>query len=268
MRDEKKTWAEVALRLGSHRSKTGVQQHYYNNMKPRQERSLDERKAPGSPLGPSLRPPSVSLPSSIGGRRSYATQAETPSHVTSKPWTQEDLATATRMRQEGRKVADIALKLGRSLYGVEKKFGDLNKSTASSEIKSTHRKFWTQEEVTTLIRMRGEGHQFADIASTLGRTLPSVRNAAIKHSPHATVSGAYTQEDMDTLNRMRREKRTFTEIANVLGRTCRAVESKFYHGPNRRGFLPADDTKILELRTSGMSWYEFLNVTLDTRWTC
>lgn len=85
-------------------------------------------------------------------------------------WTPENTETLKRMKAEGRTPSDIAQFLGVSPAAVHSKAGRMG--LAGGWAKKTP--VWSDDAVSALVRMRGEGFSPAEIARTVGKTRKAV----------------------------------------------------------------------------------------------
>jgi hypothetical protein len=101
--------------------------------------------------------------------------------------------------------------------------------------------FWTEEEVATLQRMRGQGAKPKQIAEAIGRSVISVwrklkqMRVAAERVQATTAAGLkarrplrlWTAEDIDVLHRMRAAGHLFTDIDRALDRGIGASATKY-----------------------------------------
>ncbi|KXS95913.1 hypothetical protein AC578_5202 [Pseudocercospora eumusae] len=101
------------------------------------------------------------------------------SGTTVRAWTKEEDHMLLQLRELGVPYKQIADRLGRSYPAVGSRAHDLRRSAQRS--KRHHscdtQKSWSEEETSTLKNLRAEGKRWKEIASVLGRSVPSVFTA-------------------------------------------------------------------------------------------
>lgn len=89
-------------------------------------------------------------------------------------WTEKELATFTRMNDEGRSAAEISRATGRTISAV--------RSLCKRSQRVVDRQApWSEADRATLASLREQGVQMAEIAHRLGRTHAAVKTASVKY---------------------------------------------------------------------------------------
>jgi hypothetical protein len=96
--------------------------------------------------------------------------------MTTRYWSEHEVATLLRMREQGSPAADIACAVGRSESCLWRKLRQMRKAAARAESElaaglelKRPMRLWRADELEMLHRMRAEGHLFTDIDRALGR---------------------------------------------------------------------------------------------------
>lgn len=90
-----------------------------------------------------------------------------------RTWTDEEIQQLINLKNEGLTYKKIAQKLNKTRDSVHSMYKQLKKKGFN---KTIFQKFWTEEEIQTLINLRNEGKQIKEIAKILNKTPEAVKS--------------------------------------------------------------------------------------------